>query len=173
LNRIRPTSAFAARVAAALLLLAPAVAAASPAIHFQVTDLNGAVTEIPAGLPQPRALLLLGFRHSDQAALDAWRQGMGLRAEDADWFEVPVIGVGSPMIRSMIVHGMQRRAAGKAERARLAPAFAAAATIAGQLGVDSGAPAVVVVDRAGNVLARSSGSFDQAKATALSAALRP
>lgn len=171
MNQGRSPIAFAA-LAAALLLGAPLRAAAGPPVHFQVTDLNGAVTEIPAGLPQPRALLLLGFRHSDQAALDAWRQGMGLRAQDSDWFEVPVIGVGSPLVRSMIVHSMQHGVASQADRARLAPAFAAAATIAAQLGVASDAPAAVVVDREGNVLARSSGAFDTEKALALSRALR-
>jgi hypothetical protein len=158
---------------AAALLLAPLPAAAQAAFDLHVTDLNGAALEIPAGLPQTRAVLLLGFRHADHAALEAWRRGLGLRAQDTDWFEVPVIGVGSPMIRSMIVHGMQRGVSSFAERARFAPAFADAAAVALQLGVDPNQPAAVVVDRSGHVLARASGAFDPGKARMLIGALRP
>ncbi len=151
---------------------APVAAAAMP-LHFRITDLNGAATEIPAGLPQTRALLLLGFRHDDHAALDAWRAGLGLSSRETDWFEVPVIGVGNSMIRAMIVRGMRSGVTGEADRARFAPAFAEAATIARQLGVDPSAPAAVVVDRTGQVLAFASGPFDPVKGAALIHALRP
>ncbi len=157
---------------AAALLLGPVQAAAEAPVSLHVTDLNGTAIDIPAGAPQERTLLLLGFRHDDRSALEAWRRGLGLGAQDTDWFEVPVIGVGSPMIRSMIVHGMQSGVSGPVERARFAPAFADAATVARALGVDPHQPAAVVVDRSGRVLARASGAFDPAKGQVLTRALR-
>ncbi|MGZ6017434.1 MAG: hypothetical protein ACXWKO_02085 [Phenylobacterium sp.] len=165
---------FAAAVAAATsLLAAPSMATAGAPVHFEITDLNGATTEIPSGLPQARALLLLGFRHEDHAALDAWREGLGLSSRDADWFEAPVIGVGNSMIRGMIVRGMRSRVTAAADRARFAPAFADASVIARELGVDQAAPAAVVIDRYGRVLAHASGAYDAAKAAPLMQALRP
>lgn len=157
--------------ALALPLVALSAAAAAP-LHFQITDLNGAATTVPTGLPRARALLLVGFRHKDHAALEAWRAGLGLSGRDSDWFEVPVIGVGNP-IRALILSGMRNGVADPAERARLAPAFADPDAIAQQLGVDRAQPAAVVVDRTGRVLARASGPFDPAKAAALMQALRP
>ncbi|WP_296596053.1 hypothetical protein [Phenylobacterium sp.] len=168
----RRLSGAVAALAAVVLPLCSAQAA-TPPLHFQVTDLNGVTTQVPAGLPQARALLLLGFRHDDRASLDAWRRGLGLRAEDRDWFETPVIGVSAPMIRGMIVHGMQGDVKDPAERAHLAPAFTNPAAVAAQLGVDPAAPAAVVVDREGRVLARASGPFDPRKADTLVRALRP
>jgi hypothetical protein len=173
LNLARLSVPIAVTSAAATLMLVPLSAAAAPPVHFQITDLNGAATEIPSGLPQARALLLLGFRHDDHAALDAWREGLGLNSRDSDWFEVPVIGVGNSMIRAMIVRGMRNGVTGATDRARFAPAFADAAAIAQQLGVDPSAPAAVVVDRTGRVLAYASGAFDPAKAAALIHVLRP
>ena len=84
-----------------------------------------------------------------------------------------MIGVCNPMIRAVIVRGMRSRVTGAADRARFAPAFADAAAIARQLGVDPSEPAAVVVDRTGRVLASASGAFDPAKAAALMHALRP
>ena len=165
------TVCFAVGLAAALLL-APLRAAAETPVSLHVTDLNGAAMEIPTGLPQRRTLLLIGFRHVDHSALEIWRRGLDLRAEDTDWFEIPVIGVRNPMIRSMIVLGMQRGVASFAERARLAPAFADTAAVAAQLGVDPNQPAAVVLDRSGRILARASGAFDPAQAQALKSALR-
>jgi hypothetical protein len=165
-----PVAALSGMVA---LLSVPLNAVAGAPVHFQITDLNGAATEIPSGLPQARALLLLGFRHDDHAALDAWREGLGLSSRDSDWFEVPVIGVGNSMIRAVIVRGMRSGVIGAADRARFAPAFGDAAAIAEQLGVDPSAPAAVVVDRTGHVLAYASGAFDPTKAAALIHVLRP
>ncbi|THD52391.1 hypothetical protein [Phenylobacterium sp.] len=155
-----------------LLLLAPLNAVAGAAVHFQVTDLNGVATEVPSGLPQGRALLLLGFRHNDHTALDAWRDGLGLSSRDSDWFEVPVIGVGNPMIRGVILRGMRNGVTATADRARFAPAFADAAAIALQLGIDPSEPAAVVIDRTGRVLAHASGAFEPGKAAALMQVLR-
>lgn len=158
--------------AAAALFLAPLDAVGAP-VHFQITDLDGAATEIPAGLPRARVLLLLGFRHDDHAALEGWREGMGLSAGDSDWFEVPVIDVSNALIRGMILRGMRSGVTGAADRARFAPAFADTAAIARQLEVDPSAPAAVVVDRTGRILAHASGVFDPAKAAVLIHVLRP
>jgi hypothetical protein len=163
----------AASVAMALSAGVHASQAAAAPVHFQVTDLNGATTEIPAGLPQARALLLIGFRHNDHAALDAWRAGLGLSSRETDWFEIPVIGVGNPMVRAMIQGGMRNGVTAPADRSRFAPAFADATAIAQQLGVDRSEPAAVVIDRNGHVLARASGAFDPARAAALMQVLRP
>ncbi len=169
-GRLRSVAASIAALAVALV--APAAAASAP-VHFQVTDLNGAATEIPAGLPQARALLLIGFRHDDHAALEAWRAGLGLSSRDTDWFEVPVIAVGNAVIRAMILRGMRSGVAGTADRARLAPTFGAAALIAEQLGIAASEPAAVVIDRNGRVLAHAGGAFDPVKAAALMQVLRP
>jgi hypothetical protein len=165
-----PVAALSGAVA---FLLYPLSAVAGAPVDFQIKDLNGVATEVPSGLPQARTLLLLGFRHDDHAALDAWRDGLGLTSGETDWFEAPIIGVGNAMLQGVILRGMRSRVTSAADRARFAPAFADAAAIAQQLGVDATAPAAVVVDRNGHVLASASGAFDPAKAAALMHALRP
>ena len=77
------------------------------------------------------------------------------------------------MIRGVILRGMRSGVPGTADRARFAPAFADAAAIAQQLGVDPSEPAAVVIDRNGRVLAHASGAFDPSKVAALMLALRP
>lgn len=155
------------------LAVALAVASASSApLSVQATDLNGKNLTIPGGLPSERTLLLVGFKHADHAALDAWRKGLRLSEDDAAWIETPIIGVGNGMVRRMILSGMRSGARTPQARAHLAPAFADPAAVAAELAVDPARPAAVVVDRNGRVLARASGDYDPVKARGLMEALR-
>lgn len=167
-----------------LTLIAPALAAAAllagaaqaaPAAGLHAANLNGVDIAIPAGLPGQKTLLLLGFRHEDQDALDAWRAGLGLTEEatGAAWLEIPVIPVKSSLIQPMIQGGMRKRFATPALRAHVAPMFADPGPVAAGFGVDPAQPAAVVVDRSGQVLARAAGPYDGAKAAPLLAALAP
>jgi hypothetical protein len=158
--------------AVAILAVAASDRSAAATLSLQVRDLNGRSLSIPSGLPADRTLLLVGFRHSDRTALDDWRKGLGLSASDPAWLETPIIGVGSGLIRGMILEGMRRGADTPEARAHLAPAFVNAKDVAAALGLDPSRPAAVVIDRAGRVLASAGGDYDPARAHALLAALR-
>jgi hypothetical protein len=116
-------------------------------------------------------LLILGFQHADQDALEAWRRGLALADADARWLEVAVIPVKSPMIQPMIRNGMRNRFKTAAQRAHFAPMFADATPVAARFDLSGRAPGVVVLDGDGRVLARAEGPYERAKAESLLAAL--
>jgi hypothetical protein len=158
---------------AAILVLFAVAARAAPAPRLlEVRDLNGRNFVIPRGLPAERTLLLLAFRHADRSALDGWREGLRLSSQDSAWLEMPIISVRSSLIQRMILDGMRKGANTPEARAHLAPAFTDGKTISAEFGVAPGRPAVVVIDRAGRVLARASGDYNPVEARTLAAAWR-
>jgi len=138
----------------------------------EVGDLNGRKIAVPASLPAPRTLLLVAFRHGDRAAIDGWKAGLGLKAGQPDWIEMPVIGVSAGFIQGMILSGMKRRYPAPADKAHMAPLFGDGDTIARELGIASDRVAALVVDREGHVLASASGAYSAGPAHALLAAWR-
>jgi hypothetical protein len=158
-----------AAVVATSGLAAPSGLHAGPATALHATRLDGAEVAIP-GRPG-RTLLILGFQHADQDALEAWRRGLGLADADARWLEIAVIPVKSPMIQPMIRNGMRNHFKTDAQRAHFAPMFADAAPVAARFDLSGLAPGVVVLDGDGRVLAHADGPYDRAKAEGLLAAL--
>lgn len=159
-----------------LLICAAALAfaaAAGAAPVLKGADLNGRPVAVPDAAGPERTLLLLAFRHEDQDALEAWRNGLHLANTDPDWLEAPLIPVKSPMIQPMILGGMKKRFADPGLRGHMAPLFQDPAPVATAFGLSGQGPAVVVVDRAGKVLARAEGAYDATRAKTLMAALRP
>jgi hypothetical protein len=161
----RPNIAVAAVVVAAAALIShPTPAQALVAV--QTTDLNGKLVSIPAGLTASRSIILVGFRHDDRKQMDAWRQGLGLTDGGGSWFEMPIIGVQSGAIQTMIRRGMSDRLTVPA-KSHLAPVFGDARALATTLGVDQAVVTVLVVDRSGRELARATGPFAPGKAADL------
>jgi len=134
-------------------------------------DLNGNSVEIPGKLGSRRIVVLLGFSHDHQGALDGWKQGLGLSDSQGGWLEMPVIGVGAAPIKAMILGGMRRRFDTTEARAHMAPVFTNAADLARRLRLDPREPAALVVGPTGEVFAAVSGAYAPAKATSITRAL--
>lgn len=137
-----------------------------------VGDLNGRQIALPGGLPAPRTLLLVAFRHGDRDVVEGWKTGLGLAADQPDWIEMPVIGVGNGFIQGMILSGMKRRYPAPADKAHVAPLFGDGDALAHELGIAPGQVAALVVDHEGHVLASASGAYAAGPAHALLAAWR-
>ena len=131
------------------------------------TTLNGTAVSLPADLPAPRTLVLLAFRHADQAQLAQWEAGMTLLPGQDDWLEIPVVGVSNPVIRSMILSGMKGRHHAMAERNHIAPLFGNSLGFARAFGVSGTQVAAIVIDHKGHTLAHVEGGFDETKARIL------
>jgi hypothetical protein len=122
---MRRASVFLRATLAATIVCGPTTLFASPLLSLRATDLDGGGFALPGALTSERTLLLIGFRHDDQSALDGWRDGLKLLEADQDWLEVPVIPVTSPLVQPMIRSGMRRRFATAAQRTHVAILFAA------------------------------------------------
>lgn len=105
-------------------------------------------------------LIVLAFRHADQAVVASWKAGLGLVPTTPNWLEIPVIGVNNPMVRGMIRSGMRGTYHELVERAHVAPAFGDTATLAKGFGVTADQVAVIVVDHDGEVIAEAKGTYD-------------
>jgi len=143
----------------------------SPILTINTTDLNGGAVDFPGPPGSRRIVVLLGFSHDHQAALDAWKQGLGLTDSQGGWLEMPVIGVGAAPIKAMILGGMRRRFSTVEARAHMAPAFTNAADLARRLRLDPHQPAALVVGPTGQVFAAVSGGYAPAKAASVTRAL--
>jgi len=149
-----------ARLAMAAWALATAMpASAAPVPTLAAENLNDQVLTLPADLPAPRTLVLLAFRHEDQAVLQGWKAGLKLAPSANDWLEVPVVDVSNGMIKAMIRTGMKHNYPDAVGRSHVAPLFGNAATHARAFGVSGRTVAVLVLDRQGRVLASASGAY--------------
>jgi hypothetical protein len=138
---------------------------------LSVRTLGGTSLSLPRDLPAPHTLVLLAFRHADQAGLAQWEASLGLSGNRQDWLEIPVVGVSNPIIRSMIVSGMKGKHPSAAERNHLAPLFGDSEAFARAFGTSGTQIAVLVVDREGHVLAHVEGAYEAAKAHILNEAM--
>lgn len=122
---------------------------------------------LPQGLPAERTLVLVVFHPDQRDEARSWIDGMGLRDSAYPWIKVRVLqDPGSDRVRNQVQDGMQARPA--REPARVVPLFTDPEAFARSLGLRGIEHAqVVVLDRAGNVLARAEGAFDEQKAFVL------
>ena len=159
-------------VAAAALLVSissvPALAATFPAL--QAEDLNGTKLSLPAGLPSGATLVLMGFRHKDQKDLDEWISRLNLQGSEIPWLEVSAIGPVPPFVSGIIRTAMKSRLHSASERSHMIPFFGDRAELL-KLEAMPEEICLLVVSRDGKVLSSESGSFAEAKAASLMAAL--
>lgn len=139
--------------------------------EFAAKRLDQRPLQLPRGLPAERTLLLVTFDRSQRPAIDGWIAGMHLqRHPTLHWLRMPVFEdrAGDATHRNTAENRLLMRYPGALERAHMVPLFThreAFARAAGLAGI--GQPAVLVLNRRGEVLARAEGVFDPDKAAAL------
>ena len=129
----------------------------------------------PQGLPAERTLALVTFHRDHRKDAESWINGLQLRDDPSiAWVRMPVIDdPKDPVLRSEVENRLLSRYTSDAERRNLHPVFTDRAAFVQSTGLGNAEQAhVLVVNRSGEVLARVSGQYDEAKAQALLQTLR-
>lgn len=136
-------------------------------------DLNGRELTLPAELPGERTLLLIAFKREQQLDLNVWIAELGLKESGAPaWLELPVIANYGALWRDFVDNGMRSGITTTEDRARVVTIYGDVDAFRGQLGLGSeDLVYLLVVDRAGAVLAREYGAYSAEKAARLLAAM--
>lgn len=125
---------------------------------------------LPSGLPAGRTLALVAFQRAHRGEIDSWIQGLQLDQDSSiAWLRMAVINdPGNATDRSAMESRILARHPGEKDRARLVPLFTDRDAFIRAAGLSSTEHVgVLVIDRAGQVLARVEGHYDQDKALAL------
>ncbi len=129
----------------------------------------------PKGLPAERTLALVTFHRDHRKDAESWINGLQLRDDPSiAWVRMPVINdPKDPVLRGEVETRLMSRYATDTERSNLHPVFTDRAAFVQSTGLGNAERAhVLVVNREGEVLARVSGQYDEAKAQALMQTLR-
>ena len=139
--------------------------------------LDGRSYELPGDLPKPYNLLIVAFRREQQAVVDQWLPWLTeLERGRADVavYELPVLSSSYRPARRLIDGGMTRGIPDPAARGRTITVYTDVQKVVENLGLKgTDTIAVLVVERAGRILARELGGFEQDKAERLATALTP
>ena len=82
-------------------------------------DLNGRILALPADLPGDPTIVFVAYKQNQQPQINAWVNRLDLQPEGGPaWVELPVVGQGAALIRSVIDNGMKSGITSKAMRAR-------------------------------------------------------
>ena len=129
---------------------------------------------LPQGLPSERTIALLSFKRGQGAMLDDWVRTLELDIRpQTDWVRLAIVDDPAARDRKTVENRLMTRYPAEADRARVVPVFTNRAAFLTALGLDSPhEPAVVVVNREGDVLARVSGLADADKRAIIEQALR-
>ena len=139
------------------------------------TNLKKKTLTLPNDFAGERNLLLIAFEREQQKNVDTWLHELK-RFEQSpgfQYYELPTIDRLNPIARWFIDSGMRRGIPDATARARTItlyldkPAFRKALNLPDEKQIYA-----VLVDRAGCVLWRAQGDFDEAKASSLQEALR-
>ena len=147
--------------------------AAFPAI--ETNDLNGRALTLPRDLPAEKTVVLVAFTQEQQQGIDTWVKGLGLKVDGTGlpWVELPVVGKMPRIARGVVNNGMRGGIPEKAKRAHVVTLFTDADAWSKAVGLPSKDRVyALVVDRAGNVLARQDGPCDPSKGGAILDAMR-
>ena len=124
----------------------------------------------PQGLPADRTLALVTFSPDQRKDAESWIKGLQLESDPSiAWVRMPVINdPKDPVARGAVEDRLLSRYATETERRTLLPVFTDRAAFIQSLGIGNADRAyVLVINRDGEVLARVSGQYDEAKALAL------
>jgi hypothetical protein len=124
----------------------------------------------PQGLPAERTLALVTFHRDHRKDAESWINGLQLRNDPSiAWVRMPVINdPKDPVLRGEVESRLLSRYTSDAERLNLHPVFTDRAAFIQSAGLGDAEHAhVLVVNREGEVLARVSGQYDEAKGRAL------
>ena len=139
-----------------------------PELKAQLPDRQP--VSFPKGLPAERTLALVTFHRDHRKDAESWINGLQLRNDPSiAWVRMPVVNdPKDPVLRSEAENRLLSRYASDADRSNLLPVFTDRAAFVQATGLGSADRAhVLVVNRDGEVLARVSGQYDEAKAQAL------
>jgi|GEM_PF-1035007 len=158
-------------------LVDPFVRADRPAVFppLSAETLEKRPVSLPGDFAGERNLLFIAFLHKQQAMVDSWTaHAPEFAARDAGLrtYEIPTIKKMNAMTRWFITSGMRRGIPEAETRERTITLFIDKAPFKRALKIDDESVIhVVVVDRAGEVLWRASGAYDDAKGESLKAFL--
>jgi len=139
-------------------------------------DLNGKAWKAPTEFPGGRTLVILGYEEAQQKEIDTWTAGLGLtqRENKLPWIEMPVIDEPGVIMRWIIDTGMQRGIPDREIRSHVWTAYVERQAFLKSCGIESmRAIHVLVVTRAGDVLAMESGSYSKEAAARIRAVIGP
>lgn len=145
----------------ALIATLLAVPATAQGVFPTVTadDLNGQSVTLPADLPGDPTVMFIANKMNQQQAIDGWVQALGLNASQGPEFvEIPVVGVGTRLIKGFLDNGMRSGITDPAMRARTITLYESPDFVNTPLGF-SGRDTirVLVVRQSGEVLFATSG----------------
>lgn len=124
-----------------------------------LADLAGSEHRLPAELPTPHSLIVLGFAHEQRGDMDAWVRAASEEAgtsQRVSVLRIPVIDSSSLPLRAIIRAGMQSKIEEDARR-RVMPLFADRAAFLAAIGSDGSDVEVMLTGRSGAVYWRSRG----------------
>lgn len=144
-----------------------------PELKAQLADRQP--VSFPKGLPAERSLAVVTFHPDHRKDAESWIKGLQLRDDPSiAWVRMPVVNdPKDPVLRGEVETRLLSRYATETERRNLLPVFTDRAAFVQSTGLGNADKAhVLVVNRDGEVLARVSGQYDEAKAQALLQTLR-
>lgn len=144
-----------------------------PELKAQLADRQAIA--LPKELPAERTLALVTFHRDHRKDAESWINGLQLRNDPSiAWVRMPVLNdPKDPVLRSEAETRLMARYTSDADRSNLHPVFTDRAAFVQATGLGNADQAhVLVVNRDGEVLARVSGQYDEAKAQALLQTLR-
>ncbi|MHB1312724.1 MAG: hypothetical protein ACYC3L_11980 [Gemmatimonadaceae bacterium] len=161
-----------------IIALALSLALASDTVTFPTVtsqNLEGKALTLPRDFGGARNVVFVAFLRKQQADVDTWvpfvKQALA-RHPGNDYYEIPTIRKMVAPMRWMINRGMKGGIDDRSARDRTVTLYIDKAPFKQALGIaDENAIQVLVVDRAGQVLWRTTGTFDAEKGEELEAAL--
>ena len=131
---------------------------------------------LPEGLPSDRTLALITFKREHRAQADSWVEGLNLKNDPSiTWVRIPVLNdPGTAGERTAAESRLLERYTADVDRAKIVPVFTDRSDFVRAVGLNGTDKSyAVVVNRAGEVLARVEGPFDADKAKILRETLDP
>lgn len=137
-----------------------------------VDDLNGRTMNLPADLTGNPTIVFIAFKQNQQPLINAWVDRLGLQAPGGlGWVELPVVGQGAALIRSVIDNGMRLGITSTAMRPRTLTVYSNRRAFNSAMGItDMSQIYVALVDRDGAVRTMVSGAVTAGKVDKLRAA---
>ncbi len=140
-------------------------------------NLEGTAMTLPADFAGERNIVFVAFERRQQDEVDSWVpfvKGVVARTPNMDFYEIPTIKRMMGIVRWTINRGMRGGIPDVAARERTVTLYIDKEPFKQALAITSEATIqVLIVDRAGRVLWRTTGAFTAAKGAALESALAP
>ena len=140
--------------------------------NLAVEDLNGRTLDLPSDLPGNPTIVFIAFKQNQQSLINAWVERLALQAQTGlAWVELPVVGQGAALIRSVIDNGMRSGITSTAMRARTLTIYSNRRAFNTAMGIsDMSQIYVALVEQNGTVRTMISGDVTEEKVDELRAA---